>query len=356
MSASKIRTDYEQLTQIAQAFGQQAEAAQRMLDAVQQDMSTLHGGDWVGKGAETFYAEMNAVVLPAVRRLVAAMKEAASTTANINRVMKQAEDDSAALFRLDGQGTGAPAEASSGTTGGLEAGDMESGSETSSGGSPVKEVSAFTPKFANTRHDPAGLGGTPPRTLSPKVKEMLAELDPQVVEWAKLSPTLMLQLEAMAARGAKFSTRPGAIEQYNIPPGDAKTQFQALVLVAALDSYQVLTPPPAGESRDEYIKREIQNRAKLEGAVMFNQIAVWNDNDAGILHRPQDKAGFPMKPAEFAQGRRIYGEWVAGNLSTEDAFAQLGAIRGQQVVKTPTSMHTLQDEWQAEAERRWEES
>jgi hypothetical protein len=54
-------------------------------------------------------------------RVVAAMNEAASTTTKISRVMKQAEDESAALFRLDGESAGVPA-GGNGPAGGAEAG------------------------------------------------------------------------------------------------------------------------------------------------------------------------------------------------------------------------------------------
>src|SRR6185436_10451485 len=45
VTASKVRADYEQLTQIAQAFGQQAETAQKVLSAMQSNMNTLQAGD-----------------------------------------------------------------------------------------------------------------------------------------------------------------------------------------------------------------------------------------------------------------------------------------------------------------------
>src|SRR5262245_31577175 len=100
MTVAKVRADYEQLSQIAQAFGRQAEAAHQALGALQKDMAALQGGDWVGKGSEAFFAEMRTTVLPAMERMVAAMNEAATATRKISQVMKQAEDDSAALFRL----------------------------------------------------------------------------------------------------------------------------------------------------------------------------------------------------------------------------------------------------------------
>ncbi len=88
MSPSKVRADYEQLAEIAEAFGQQAESAQQTLGDLKEIISVLQGGDWVGKGADAFYAEMNSAVLPATARLAAAL----SATRRISRVMKQALD------------------------------------------------------------------------------------------------------------------------------------------------------------------------------------------------------------------------------------------------------------------------
>lgn len=102
MTSQKVRADYEQLNQIARVFGQQAEAAGQVLGALQQDLNTLQGGSWKGKGSDKFYREMNAAILPAMKRVIAAMNEASTTTAKISRIMKQAEDDAAAVFKLNG--------------------------------------------------------------------------------------------------------------------------------------------------------------------------------------------------------------------------------------------------------------
>jgi WXG100 family type VII secretion target len=110
MSASKIRADYEQLAEMAQIFGRQADTARQVLSALQKDVETLQGGDWLGPGAEAFYAEMTSAVVPAMGRLIAALSEAASATAKIGRIMKQAEAESAALFKLDDAGAFTEAE------------------------------------------------------------------------------------------------------------------------------------------------------------------------------------------------------------------------------------------------------
>jgi WXG100 family type VII secretion target len=208
MTASKVRTDYEQLRQIAQVFGQQAECARQLLSALQKDMGTLQGGDWVGKSADKLYAEMNSAVLPAMQRVVAAMNEAASTTARISRVMKQAEDDSAALFRLDGKASSIPL-----------------------GGSAVPGPAfGAVSSFIGAKADSKGGGSSSKRSpgnasndLSPQMKKMLANLDPQVAEWVKASTDLELkaELEKLAKAGLVFE------KPYS---GDnAKKQFENVI-------------------------------------------------------------------------------------------------------------------------------
>jgi WXG100 family type VII secretion target len=150
MASAKVRADYEQLADIARVFNTQAERGQQLLAALQKSMETLQGGDWVGKSADKFYAEMKSAVLPAMTRVVRAMDEAATATRQISGIMKQAEEESAALFRLihglespDGSGsapapagqpvsafTGDPSAAGSGSTG---AGAGAAGSRSRSG-------------------------------------------------------------------------------------------------------------------------------------------------------------------------------------------------------------------------------
>jgi WXG100 family type VII secretion target len=114
MSANKVRTDYENLRQIAQVFSQQAEATRQTLQKMQRDMDILQQGDWVGKSADKLYAEMTASVLPSVKRLGDALARAQQVTQQISAIMKDAEDASAALFKVangNGQnGAGAAAE------------------------------------------------------------------------------------------------------------------------------------------------------------------------------------------------------------------------------------------------------
>ena len=118
MSMIKTRANYDQLAQIAQRFGREAEATQRMLNDVRSAMNVLEGGDWVGQGARAFYAEMNSAVLPSLMRLTRALADAQRVTIQISREIKAAEDAAAAVLHDDSAAGGT----SGGATGQPEAG------------------------------------------------------------------------------------------------------------------------------------------------------------------------------------------------------------------------------------------
>ena len=76
MSAPKIRTDHDVLAAIAQRFDTEANDTRQTLQKLKSQMEVLQGGDWIGKGAQAFYREMNGDVLPALQRLINALEAA----------------------------------------------------------------------------------------------------------------------------------------------------------------------------------------------------------------------------------------------------------------------------------------
>ncbi|MGH2619707.1 MAG: WXG100 family type VII secretion target [Anaerolineales bacterium] len=104
MTAPQFRGDYDLLAQIAQAFGQHASLTKTSMQRIQRDVNTLQSGDWIGTGATAFYREMNDQVLPTLKRLTAALESADRTLRKVSQIIKQAEDEAARLFRLDGTG------------------------------------------------------------------------------------------------------------------------------------------------------------------------------------------------------------------------------------------------------------
>lgn len=98
MPAPRIRADHDALGKIAQGFANQAANTQRSLRKIKQSMDTLQGGDWIGKGANAFYKEMEGDVLPAVQRLQTSLNRASQTTRQISAVLKEAEDEAARIL------------------------------------------------------------------------------------------------------------------------------------------------------------------------------------------------------------------------------------------------------------------
>jgi WXG100 family type VII secretion target len=102
MPASRIRVDYDSLTQISQLFARHSEDTQRTIQRVQQQKDTLEGGDWVGKGATAFYKEMDGEILPSLKRLATAFSTADRVTCQIIQILKQAEEEAARILIVIG--------------------------------------------------------------------------------------------------------------------------------------------------------------------------------------------------------------------------------------------------------------
>lgn len=103
MPAPVVRADYDELTKVAGVFGQNAEGTRQALQQLRKQMETLQQGDWLGSGAQAFYAEMNGQVVPTLTRLVRALEAANQTTLQVSRIVKAAEDEAARHLRANGQ-------------------------------------------------------------------------------------------------------------------------------------------------------------------------------------------------------------------------------------------------------------
>jgi WXG100 family type VII secretion target len=99
MNAPKLRFDYSQIDDIAGRFAHEADESQRALRALTRARDELQSGEWIGTGAQAFYAEMDAAVLPALGRLAAALRAAAEGARAIRTLASQAEADAAAALR-----------------------------------------------------------------------------------------------------------------------------------------------------------------------------------------------------------------------------------------------------------------
>ena len=100
MPASQVRSDYDQLQNVAKNFGSQSQTFTGMNQNLQSCVDTLRGGDWQGEGARAFLAEWDNSVMPTLKRLQEAMAEAERAVAQISQVMKQAEDGASQVLHF----------------------------------------------------------------------------------------------------------------------------------------------------------------------------------------------------------------------------------------------------------------
>ncbi len=163
MAASRVRAGYSELAQIAKSFGSEADSTRQTLSRLRQQKNILQGKDWVGKGADKFYAEMDSAVLPMLNRLVNALETAQRITTQISQIMKRAEEESAALLRGEGSGgaggvggTGSAGTggSSSGGASGAEGSSGPGGGSSSAGGASQSAAQQQNPLLAR---DPNGL-------------------------------------------------------------------------------------------------------------------------------------------------------------------------------------------------------
>lgn len=101
MRTDIICADYPQLERIVQRFQQTSERIQLLHQSVEKPLNRLKSGGWEGRGADSFYTEMDRRVIPAIVRLKKALSQAARTMARISHTVRTAEEEAAALFRKE---------------------------------------------------------------------------------------------------------------------------------------------------------------------------------------------------------------------------------------------------------------
>ena len=120
----RVRSQHEELKQIAASFGQEADATARTLAQLRRQKDVLQGGDWLGQAARKFYDEMDGSLLPALTRLQRALTQSQQVIQRISARLRQAEADAAAVLkdREAFSGNAAFAGAGAGATAGSDGG------------------------------------------------------------------------------------------------------------------------------------------------------------------------------------------------------------------------------------------
>ncbi len=324
MASPRVRADHEALKQVAAGFGAQADAARRTLLQLQRQADVLRAGDWVGRGADAFQREMNDAILPAFRRLVAALEKAQQATLQVSRRLQQAEADAARVLRAER----VAGETDSGDTAGV-------GVETEGSpqiGDPLEAGPAFIPTLRppNPRAMRQARARQTAAAQSAAVANMLSIFDPQVRELAAKSPTLRAQMLALQKKGILFQTGPRSqtIEPF-ITIADTLTGGDAVAMIAhetghVMNNYQehgliVETPDM---TRDQYVSLNVANNLHNETLAQFNALQV----RAELLAAGAGDIGVPGN--EDAGFQQVYADYVAGRITKDQAIERMSPVMG----------------------------
>lgn len=125
MAGDIIQCDYDDMREVSNNFARHSDATRQLLQAVDNCVSALQGGGWLGKGAESFYREMSDLVRPAMQRLSAALADASSATQRIASALERAEREAGALFAGGDDGGAGGTGGNSNMTGGEAGGNPD---------------------------------------------------------------------------------------------------------------------------------------------------------------------------------------------------------------------------------------
>jgi len=102
MPATKTIVNYDQLESIGKMFEQESQAVEGYYRQLRSKSDELHGGGWIGRGADKFHDEMTHEVLPAMARLSDALRQASATIKMVCNIFNAAEEETQGYFRALG--------------------------------------------------------------------------------------------------------------------------------------------------------------------------------------------------------------------------------------------------------------
>jgi WXG100 family type VII secretion target len=100
MMMSVLQVNYDELSQIAELFRDDGDDLAQIYSRLMKEMQALQH-DWVGEAADAFFAEMEEVLLPALRRTYEAMYLSNDVTRKIVKLIHDADEETGGFFKVD---------------------------------------------------------------------------------------------------------------------------------------------------------------------------------------------------------------------------------------------------------------
>lgn len=92
------QVNYEEMNNIIKTLKSEEDQIMNLIKQTKSKAESLHGGGWIGQGADNFFNEMNSVALPAMGRLARALGVGAQVAQEIVNTIRQADEETQSYF------------------------------------------------------------------------------------------------------------------------------------------------------------------------------------------------------------------------------------------------------------------
>ncbi|PJF28709.1 MAG: hypothetical protein CUN52_12100 [Phototrophicales bacterium] len=97
--SDRIEADYQELQKISNMMNQRADTIQNQYQLLKAKVGELLNGNWEGRGADKFQAEMEGEVFPALMKLQRALEACSNSLGQVANTFRQSEEQASNLFK-----------------------------------------------------------------------------------------------------------------------------------------------------------------------------------------------------------------------------------------------------------------
>lgn len=92
------QVNYNEMDNIIKTLKTEQDQIMALMKATRSKAEALHGGQWIGQGADNFKNEMDSLALPAMARLANALGVGAQVAQEIVNTIRQADEETQNYF------------------------------------------------------------------------------------------------------------------------------------------------------------------------------------------------------------------------------------------------------------------
>lgn len=101
--ADKTEINYDAIAAIEKRFKAMSQEYESLTKTTANKVDDLHGGEWIGKGADKFFSEAKGDVIPGMLKFADALNQAGEILNKIMMIYSNAEEETQGFFHSLGE-------------------------------------------------------------------------------------------------------------------------------------------------------------------------------------------------------------------------------------------------------------